>query len=569
MLSVAAIVLAALSPQDPTVRYKDLPVIVKGVAGRVEKGDKAVVVWLVDTSSSLRTLGSPLAAAMRGAFTKPGVRHSVVAFGEQSRLALKPTEGVEAAAKAVEALAAGPPDDAIKNTLGNVREAAKLAASVSGRVPKFVVLFTQDNHDNEDNLEATVRMLKSAKMTFLAIGPEAVYSDPYWASALSGTTYFFDVKKIRKLGFDMKGPESAFVEFPYGWPYAVVDPCYTVPSGTGPYALVRLARETGGAYWLHTPASAVFTFCQRYGCDLCAGRHQGCGATYDETKLGLTGPELGSRAEYGKRYGSEPLTASILTAWDALHRKGVIRGVPPLRVSGRRLSENRRPARSTPAPVPGGTQWDTIRRAALKSAGEVGKVADRLAADVKKSEAKSDRRVLATADSLVVHLRMLEQTYRQLALFTEEMERVMKGQAGDDGFASSRFELAPKDRVLTWHWRNVTLCHGGEPLKSYGFLGDRKELHRALDEAELLIEKHRGTPWEVLMRRASVSVFIPYIETEAMRAARAEAERRRPSSSGSTSRTEGTPGTPQRPARPARGTDGASRGSGTTTGGRP
>lgn len=560
------LLLCALTQADPTVRYKDLPEIAGSLAGDVEKQDGAIVIWVVDNAPSLKQLGRPLAAALRKSFSKASTRHAVLALSETPRLVLKLTEGTEAAARAVEALSDSPSDPAIKNVLLAVREAARLAAGVSGRSAKYVVLFTQDNADTEDDLEGTVRSLKTSKITFVAIAPEAVYSDPYWSSAMSGSTYVSDVEKLKKLPFELKGPDSAFIEFPYGWPFVRTDAATMVPSGFATYALTRLAAETGGHSFLYAPQPSPFTFCQSFGCTLCAGQHQACAAVYDETKVSLTGPDFGSRAQYVARYGKEPLYGAVVTAWDRLYRAGILSGLPQLRVNGASLSVNADKRRSEPQMPFGGTEWRSLRPAALKLAEQTARALGDLDPVLRKADKSTDRRTLATAEALDTHLRLLEQSYHQVIAFCDEMERIERGGFVEGGFASSRWTPGPGERVIGYTYKPVYLCHGGGALKAVAFLGDRTKLHAALDQADLRIDKHRGTPWEVLLRRGSVAVFVPLIETEAMRAARAAASRERPTS-GSTARTDETPGTPQRPPRPARGGDGSQGGGGTTTGG--
>ncbi len=64
----------------------------------------------------------------------------------------------------------------------------------------------------------------------------------------------------------------------------------------------------------------------------------------------------------------------------------------------------------------------------------------------------------------------------------------------------------------SWSYRNVYLCHGGAALKSLHTLGGeegKKELHEALDLADKIIDRHRGTPWEVLARRGSLAIYQP------------------------------------------------------------
>ncbi len=579
-LSLFLICSAALLAQDPkepreseTVRYKEFAEIVEGIAGEVEKNDKALVVWLVDNAPMLKASrhGDLLADAIPRCFRKPGVSHAVVALGETPRLVQKPVEDAVRAAAAVTALANGAPDNAIKNCLLNIREAARVASGFSGG-KKYVVLFTQENADNEDDVEGTIKTLKAGGIALVPIVPEAVYSDPYWESALAGTSrYSFDVEKLKKLPFKLKGPEGAFLEFPYGWPFAWIDPGYTVPSGYPPWAIDRVATLTGGRSYLYSVDRAADGFCRRYGCPLCSGSHRSCGASFEVTKLKLTQPFLGSRNEYGARYGKDKLYLAILGAWEKLAREGVFRGPPPLKGGGGALSENVRSAKARPAEfsITVG-EWKAQRQDAIKRADSVEKAANGLLATAKKEEKEADRRTLATAEALAVHLKLLSQSYRQFAAFCEQMDRAGKTKKpAPDGVAASDLEPAPGDRLLTWYWQSYFLCHGGAPLKEIKFLGDLKGLHEALDLADQAIEKHRGTPWEVLIRRASIPAFTVWYETKEQRDARAATPDRPKARSTSGQAQNETPGSGVgRPARPVRGDEGRA-GPGTSTGGNP
>jgi hypothetical protein len=563
--------LLALCPQaakEPrhveTSRYKALPAYLDEIQKEIQKNDKAVVVWLVDHTKTFKTPGNAdvLAAAIRKYPAKSKITHAVVAFGERVELVQRPSDDPAKAAAAIEAIVAAPPDDSIKNCLHAVREAAKVAAGGSG-AKKYLILYTQENGDSEDEVEGTVRTLKSAGITFFAIAPEAVYSDPYWESAYSGSTYFFDMDRIKRLPFQLKGPECAFLEFPYGWPFTWADPAYTAPSGFGFWALNRLAAETSGKYFLHTVDRTHFSFCMRYGCTICGREHKGCDASFDVTKLLLTDPDVGSRAEYVARYSKDKLYLAILETWEKLHKEGILRGAPPFRFSGGGIVENKRPDNLSSAMGFGmsGSDWKSTRQQALKAAGKVHKEGNELFELSKKIGAASDKRITATSDAFVVHLAMLNQTFLQLAAFADEMDRHKAGQKPPgDGFASDNYDPPPNFEVVGYLWENVYLCHGGAPVKEIRFLGDLKDLHGALDFADQMIEKHRGTPWEVLMRRAYLPVFRP-----ATRAKGGEMARERPRSSGGTNATP-TPATP--PARPQRPTQGgSSSGTGTQTGG--
>jgi hypothetical protein len=549
------------SKSPETVRFREFPEIIQDIAKEVEANDKATVVWLIDNSALLKTSkhGEMLMEAIPKCFRKPKIFHAVVALGEQPQLVQKPTDDMARLTTSLSLLVNGNPDNSIKNCLAGIREAAKVVAGASGATKKYVVLFTQENGDNEDNVEETLKILKSTGAIFLPIVPESVYSDPYWASALTGTSYYFDVEKFKSLPFQLRGPESAFVEFPYGWPFTRMDPTYTVPSGFAPYALDRLATYSGGKSFLHSIDRTPFSFCQRYGCPLCAGQHKACGAPFDELKLKMTAPDIGSRPEYGARYGREKLYAAILNTWDRLHRDGILRGIPPLKAGGSGLSENK--STEKPPTYRDTTDWKAQRQDALKDADLVDRAGGDLLDASKKLEKETSLRTVATADALVVHLLLLAQGYRQQAAFCDEMMRPGKGGAAD-GVGASSLESPNGEKVIGHFYRQYYLCHGGARLKEVAFLGNLNGLHAALDVADQMIEKHRGTPWELLIRRASVPVFYPFFERPAAKGGQAANDRTR-SKSGSTPNTTETPAAPARPMRPA--TPDQGQGGGTST----
>jgi hypothetical protein len=81
-----------------------------------------------------------------------------------------------------------------------------------------------------------------------------------------------------------------------------------------------------------------------------------------------------------------------------------------------------------------------------------------------------------------------------------------------------------------------------------------------------MIEKHKGTPWELLIRRASIPSFEPILERPAPVGGSGSNDRTRPRSTSTPNTTE-TPGTPARPSRPATADPGV-RGGTTTPGSR-
>jgi hypothetical protein len=584
---IAAVCAAPLQDgvERTTVRYRGLDEIARTICDDAD--DRTVVVWLVERAVGATVNPERLGAAVERAFAKSPAKHAVIAMGDSPQLLLKATASAELAGQAIRSLSRlVPPTDELLNMLAHVREAAAYAASVDGTERRLVVLVAQENVDTEDDVEATVAALRKSRATLYAVVPEAVYSDAFWRASLNGTLNVggmrwaqngvpdrlnpmgaprgrnpFDDPRYKNLKFKLTGAESAFIEFPFGWPFPlinrghtiVIDPAQAVPSGFGAWAVNRIATETRGRTFLYNARRSSTSFCARWGCGVCAGTHRTCGAEYDEVKLGMTAPDIGSRAEALDRSARDPLAVAMIGTWMSLYRDRILRGAPPLSVAGAGLREF--DGKNVPENPLAGTAWDAILGVAQRSIPRVDEAAAELERAIAKHQSATSRRSLATAEALLVHLKLLSCGYEQLAEFCKEMERVDKLRARPPE-STSKFDSYAGQRVIGYtHW-SATLCHGGAPLRSFRFLGDervRAKLIEALELADRTIDAHRGTPWDMLVRRAHVPVFVPVY---------APGPRRppdRPSSDGKTQPT------PQRPRRPNEAEEGGESG-GTATG---
>ncbi len=568
LLFCFALPLSAQESREGSVdRNKDLPQIVKEISAEVERtkaeGEKVLVVWLIDNVTAFRASGQGklLSDSMAASFSSD-VYHSLFALGDPTEGLIAPTRDHSKIARGLEVLAKRPPDNRIKNCLLGVRVAAKSAARFRGK--RFLVLHTPANGDNEEQLEETLKFLRKLRIRFYSVAGEAVYSDPYWKSVLGRISYFTtDTEKYRNLKFQLAGQESAYIEFPYGWPLHMIDPSYTVPSGFGYYALSRLATRTGGKYYVYHPgAAASSSFCQRYGCQVCSGRHAQCGAVFQSTKLDLVAPDLRSRDRVRQEYGRENLAIAVHRAWVRLQKKGILRGSSQLRLSGKRFREEKSRNEGASTGMISGSGWKSRRQEALRKITEVDKVLLEFLPVLEKFGPESALRVRATADAFHVHLLMLRFNFRQLALFSEEMARIMRRPApSSPEFGSPVLEQYAGKRVIGYSYRNFFLCHGGKALRGVRFLGGpevEKEKQHLIDVAMQVIDRHRSTPWEILARRAGFVILLPTVQAGTAN----QKNRPKPKSSGSGDNATATPN-PNRPNRPNAGGGGSG---GTATG---
>jgi hypothetical protein len=165
----------------------------------------------------------------------------------------------------------------------------------------------------------------------------------------------------------------------------------------------------------------------------------------------------------------------------------------------------------------------------------------------------ADRRWLATLDATFFSVRLARMNFLQWHHFC--LERQVKGDVDLKNIQIIRTE--PR----------YAFCHGGKDLareEVYGNSAVRSEWESLCSQADLLIDRHKGTPWEMLIRKGMLLEWEIY---EREKGRTVKAKRLKPSSSNtSTATPQGGGGTPTRPGRSGPGSSSAST---TSTGGKP
>ncbi len=238
------------------------------VLRRLEKG-RTLVVWAFDASGSLQDERGRLAKYIgevyahiddldTGGLAKhDGLLTVVASFGKDRKILAEPTADVAAITRAINAVALD--TSGVENTFQTVAEiAARYGKFKKGDNPYGVmtVVVTDEVGDDEARLEPAIAAAKAAKMPVYVLGSPALF----------GRTQGFMDYKDPKTGQVYRhlpvrqGPESVAVEmvklpFWYGGPqYDLMD------SGFGPWALSRLASQTGGIYFIARIGTARITF---------------------------------------------------------------------------------------------------------------------------------------------------------------------------------------------------------------------------------------------------------------------------------------------------------------------
>lgn len=245
--------------------------------GIASDGD-ARVVWLLDQSLSMQLDMKHLAEFLVTTLEqieadgRSRMEHAVVAFGDDVRTIQRPTTRGRVVAKAINGL---PPDPSgVENTFQSVEWCVdrffRFGRSRQSKVrQKLLIVWTDESGDDYLRLEHTILKCRQANVRVEVIGPSAVlgaqtgyaaYQHPadhntYYLPVHRGPDSSFPQKL--QLGYWYRGVPTDYHESMRG-PHQGTSPRWqggsnlsAMLSGFSPYALTRLARETGGRYTMY------------------------------------------------------------------------------------------------------------------------------------------------------------------------------------------------------------------------------------------------------------------------------------------------------------------------------
>lgn len=287
--------------------------ITREIIRQLEKG-KVLVVWVMDASGSLQSRREKVIARFDRICKELGdlleardapILNGVVAFGHKTQfLTAKPTADFESLKKAVRSIKAD--ESGEENIFSAVREVALSwrKYQTHGRRTFMIVVLTDERGDDLALLDDTVELALRNKVLVYVIGPMAPFGrnkvNVLWRDPSSGTMFPIPVDR---------GPESVQPEH-LTLPFWGAGPQFDLfASGTGPYALTRLARQSGGLYFLLDDGSIP-------------------GPTFDVYDMLEYSPDNVSLAEYVAQMNKNPLRAAIVQAAKA--SQGAV-GTPPMR----------------------------------------------------------------------------------------------------------------------------------------------------------------------------------------------------------------------------------------------
>lgn len=243
-------------PQAVVDSYQEaMDRITSEILQKLAKG-KVLVIWCFDQSESMKDDQEEIRSRIERVYSELGLADAaqgdallsaVTSYGEKFQVHTpKPTANLEAIRSAIGEV----PIDKTGKEMMCQAVASSLATfhkyASAGRRQLALILVTDESGDEEDNfqnLEAAVQEARNARCTVYALGREAVFGYPYahmrWIDPATKIPFWLTINR---------GPETPRAEqlqidgFTRRWD--------AHPSGFGPYEQVRLARETGGAFFM-------------------------------------------------------------------------------------------------------------------------------------------------------------------------------------------------------------------------------------------------------------------------------------------------------------------------------
>jgi hypothetical protein len=251
---------------DVTYGAEDVGVALDQIAREILRHltqHKVTVVWLFDESESMKDdqkairekfdrvlnelkINTPDDIPAKGKKAKssgPPLTHAIVGFGNEMHFTQdKPVADVDVIGKAIDRLQID--STGKENTMSAVRNVISHYNNlISDERKLLIVLVTDESGDDGDFIEEARQAAVSREVPIYIIGRQALFGTDHLTLGYTDpvTKDFFWVGIKR-------GPETADVEaFQYDGIHRRWD---EVPSGFAPYELARLAKDSGGIYFL-------------------------------------------------------------------------------------------------------------------------------------------------------------------------------------------------------------------------------------------------------------------------------------------------------------------------------
>lgn len=232
--------------------------ITQEILGQLKK-NKVLVVWLMDASGSLKERRTQIIQRFDRVYMELGelsedeedaLLTAVASFGEKSELLTpEPTANPDQIKRAVRNMKID--ESGVENVFAAIQKTVlELRPYIRKDRRMMMVVLTDETGNDFNAVDATIRDLKKYRVPVYVMGPLSPFARPVirikWVDKESGTTHYLPVER---------GPETIQLEAAK-LPTWYEDPrAGLISSGFGPFALTRVAHESGGIYFIYDDGS--------------------------------------------------------------------------------------------------------------------------------------------------------------------------------------------------------------------------------------------------------------------------------------------------------------------------
>ncbi len=221
---------------------------------RLELGP-VMVVWLMDESISLVDDRAQVATRLQRVYDQiekvnsgptAGLLSSVIGFGQGLQERVPPTTDAQQILSAIGQVQQDP--SGIENIFSSILWAVQRYRPMISTEKRqiMIVAWTDESGDDYTRLEDCVALCQRYNVPVFTVGPSAMFGKQL------GLHHYVDPEDGQEYDLPVfRGPDTAFqerIDLPYWFGGSQLP---TLHSGLGPYALTRLAMESGGAYFIN------------------------------------------------------------------------------------------------------------------------------------------------------------------------------------------------------------------------------------------------------------------------------------------------------------------------------
>jgi hypothetical protein len=438
----------------------------------LDKGP-VLVVWLFDQSESMKDDQQEIKTRIEHVYQELGLLNrtssgaletAVTSYGDRPRFTVHTRQPTPSTSEIMAAIDQVPLDNSGKEFMCTaIQEAIARHRTYAQRTRRQMALIVVTDEsgeriDNETQLERTISEAKAARCRIYCLGREAVFGYPYahirWVHP--------QTKRVHWLPID-RGPETAFVE------QLQTDGFHrrydAHPSGFGPYECTRLARETGGVFFMLPSLETNLVRGEKRDYDIQAPYY----------------PDLRSRPEVRADIERSPLRKTL---------EKVIYDLNPYDPEARKIIEMR---------VEFSTDYETLARQIQQELGKakvylpyLARAEETVAKLQKERQYEASPRWQANYDLLYAQLIAYQARMYEYSAYLEQFLADLQAYVRNPADPKNAFKPPPKTKSPNlihdeWHIRTRARTITGDKIKPY--------VERATVLFQEVMRQHPGTPW--------------------------------------------------------------------------